>query len=133
MFVPVVDNEKSRSERDDDAADLQQHRRFDNPHGLHAPAASKPKGIVPTTSSGPTQLPCHLPCARSMRLGIWPSMRVVIEAFCRHLGEAVVALSIIGAGMARHVDCNSNPTHSLHTGATHTQSTKGLTKAANRR
>jgi len=39
-FVPVVDNEKSRSERDDNDASLAKHRKFDNPFALAKPSVN---------------------------------------------------------------------------------------------
>ena len=46
-FVPVVDQEKSRSERNDFDAEFAKHRKFDNPHSV-----SKPLGYSSTNKRG---------------------------------------------------------------------------------
>ena len=35
LYVPVVDAERPRSERDDESEEMRAHRAFDNPHQLH--------------------------------------------------------------------------------------------------
>eukprot|EP00038_Savillea_parva_P010505 m.190811 g.190811 ORF g.190811 m.190811 type:complete len:590 (-) comp18138_c0_seq1:90-1859(-) len=52
-FVPVVDSETPRSERDDHAATMRGHRQFDNPHQLDPTGAGAGSSKQPR-SSGPT-------------------------------------------------------------------------------
>jgi hypothetical protein len=58
LYVPVVDTERPRSERDDESDEMKRHRAFDNPHQLHTgPSARGDKGeqltrgFLPITSS----------------------------------------------------------------------------------